>query len=303
MSLSLGIAFYNLDNLFDPFEAEHTLDFDYTPRGKKKWGSYRYNQKLYKISKTLSSIHKESELVFAGLAEIETAQVCQDLIEQEALQELNLDYVHYKSNDPRGINNALVYNKDYFELVKSVSHPVFIQAHGERFFSRDILEVRGKLNNEEITILINHWPSHRRRLNRQLRLQAKTVLEKCIRSIENENKYIIIMGDFNDNPDSEYLEFLTKEGYQNTLAPHLNANQGSTKHLRHWLLYDQIFLNNKFYDLRSSWKFESSRIYNEEFLKDPSGRNKNQPFRTFIGKNYIGGQSDHFPVLTTIKKT
>ena len=31
------VAFYNVENLFDPLNAAHTLDKDFTPKGKKKW--------------------------------------------------------------------------------------------------------------------------------------------------------------------------------------------------------------------------------------------------------------------------
>jgi len=32
------------------------------------------------------------------------------------------------------------------------------------------------------------------------------------------------------------------------------------------------------------------------------GKYKGQPFRTYIGKKYMGGFSDHFPVYIQLKK-
>ena len=302
MSQTLNIAFYNLDNLFDPFEASHTLDYDFTPKGKKKWGTYRYQQKLYKISRTIQEIHQDQELLFCGIAEVETGQVISDLLEQAPVQDLDLGFVHFDSPDTRGIDVGLIYNKALFELRETFTHTVELKTPREVIYSRDILEISGKIGDSPVRVFVNHWPSHRRRLNKNLRTQASFVLEQAISQNLQPEELIIVMGDFNDNPDSEYLKFLEKLNFKNTSAELLTSDQGTTKHLRNWLLFDQIFLSSGFYK-QGDWQFDSSRVFNEDFLIDPTGRNKKQPFRTFIGKNYIGGQSDHFPILTKIKKT
>jgi len=302
MSQTLNIAFYNLDNLFDPFEASHTLDYDFTPQGKKKWGNYRYQQKLYKISRTIQEIHQERELLFCGIAEVETGQVISDLLRQAPIENLNLGFVHFDSPDSRGIDVGLIYNKSLFELGETFTHSVELKTPREIIYSRDILEIHGTMGNSKIRVFVNHWPSHRRRLNKSLRTQASFVLEQAILENQQPDELVIVMGDFNDNPDSEFLKFLEKLKFKNTSKELLTSDQGTTKHLRNWLLFDQIYLSSGFFE-GQDWQFESSRIFNEEFLIDPTGRNKNQPFRTFIGKNYIGGQSDHFPILTKIKKT
>ena len=50
-----GIAFYNLENLFDtiPNSAEGR-DIEYTPGGPKKWDSRKYNDKLDNLSYAIS---------------------------------------------------------------------------------------------------------------------------------------------------------------------------------------------------------------------------------------------------------
>ena len=40
---------------------------------------------------------------------------------------------------------------------------------------------------------------------------------------------------------------------------------------------------------------------NEDFLKIYRGRYKGQPFRTYAGRKYTGGYSDHFPVYMILK--
>jgi len=37
-------------------------------------------------------------------------------------------------------------------------------------------------------------------------------------------------------------------------------------------------------------------VFKRPFLTQQRGRFKDYPFRTFVGSNYQGGYSDHFPV-------
>ena len=53
---NFSVAFYNVENLFDTKDGKYTLDKDYTPKGKKKWGPYRYQIKINKIGNALSKI-------------------------------------------------------------------------------------------------------------------------------------------------------------------------------------------------------------------------------------------------------
>ena len=52
---------------------------------------------------------------------------------------------------------------------------------------------------------------------------------------------------------------------------------------------------------RLSYKKGSSRIYSPEWLQVEDTRfNGKRPFRTFIGRRYMGGYSDHFAVYLTL---
>ncbi|MEO6346429.1 MAG: hypothetical protein ABIO60_00835, partial [Aquaticitalea sp.] len=44
-------------------------------------------------------------------------------------------------------------------------------------------------------------------------------------------------------------------------------------------------------------------IFDEKFLTQNDGKFKGQPFRTYLGKKYKGGFSDHFPVYIQIKNS
>ena len=46
----------------------------------------------------------------------------------------------------------------------------------------------------------------------------------------------------------------------------------------------------------------ANNIFDNEFLKLYHGPYKGTPFRTYVGKKYKGGYSDHFPVYLILKK-
>lgn len=104
------LAFYNLENLFDPGDHAHTLDNDFTPDGCKEWTPERYKDKLQKLARTISRIGATAHghpPVLVGLAEVENDRVIKDLLRTAPLAELGYGYVHYESPDERGIDTAL----------------------------------------------------------------------------------------------------------------------------------------------------------------------------------------------------
>ena len=114
------IAFYNLENLFDTKDDPNTLDDDFTPTGFKKWSKRRYKKKVYKLAKTISELGQGSSDYFpalVGVAEVENKKVMKDLIRSEPLRAIPYDFVHYDSPDERGIDTALIYHSDIFEVL------------------------------------------------------------------------------------------------------------------------------------------------------------------------------------------
>ncbi|MGY6649650.1 endonuclease/exonuclease/phosphatase family protein [Wenyingzhuangia sp. IMCC45574] len=305
-----SIAFYNTENLFDYKDDAHTLDTDYTPQGRKKWGHYRYQHKINKIAKVISKIGTDDCMfppTLVGLAEIETKQVAIDIIHSETLRYLNYDCVHYDSPDERGIDVALLYHKDFFELLHS--EPIAVQVYepsGIKDDTRDILYVQGNLHGEFTHIFVNHWPSRRKGIDKThlKRIALAEILTARIDLIisQDPTAKILIMGDFNDDPVSESIsKYLMKENIQNPMSDLYAQKKGSLIHNGVWHLFDQILHSNSFKEATGN-QFLKAKIYNKDFLTDWTGRNKGEPLRTYIGKFYRGGFSDHFPVFSVFKK-
>ena len=142
------IAFYNIENLFDIYDDKHTNDNDFLPSSVKKWTPKRYDNKLRKLSFAISNIGKKEtgkHPALIGLAEVENAKVIEDLISSKHLEDCNYGYVHYNSLDERGIDVALLYDKNVFEVL--YSEPFTIELtddDGSPDYTRDILLVSGQ---------------------------------------------------------------------------------------------------------------------------------------------------------------
>ena len=307
------IAFYNIENLFDLENDPLTNDDDYLPTSAKRWTYKRYENKLRKLGGVISKIGEEDTKVapvIVGLAEVENKKVLSDLVHSKHLIDEGYSYVHYDSSDERGIDVALLYKNNLFELENSETYSVYLQTEtGERDYTRDILLVQGKLNNESLSIIVNHWSSRRagEKETEYKRIAAANKVNSIIRKLNSDNNStkIIVMGDFNDNPNDNSMQLL--EEHNNLYNPFRTVwsdNKGSINHDFEWNLFDQILFSTNFFDRSNrALSFVKANVFDSKFLTQYHGKYKGQPFRTYVGKKYKGGYSDHFPVYIQLKST
>jgi predicted extracellular nuclease len=306
------IAFYNLENLFDTKDNPRTLDDDFTPEGRKNWDGHRYWKKLKKIARVISQIGTERSFhtpAILGVVEVENRQVLKDLVLSKELKKCDYRIVHYDSPDERGIDVGLLYKKELFELMYSKSYPLMLEDEkGIRDTTRDILLVKGKLNDELIYVLVNHWPSRRSGVEAtdEKRISAAKLVHEIIEEIysETENAKIIVMGDFNDDPTSNSVKnYLMTDDFYNPMERLLSRGKGSLNHDGTWYLFDQIIVSKTFFNEETGGhSFKYAEVFDSFFLRKWRGKHKGNPFRTFSGKWYLGGFSDHFPVFIYLKK-
>ncbi len=308
---NLLVGFYNLENLFDPENQPNVLDDDFTPNGHKHWTPKRYEKKLRHIGKTISRLGSLSRVeypVLMGLAELENDKVLDDLLEMESMKKNGMDFIHHDSPDERGIDNALLYHRDFFEPEDCQPIPVIIyNDDGGRDYTRDITYVRGNLNGERLHIFVNHWPSRRDGAEQtdSKRIAAATTILSFMESLEmeEENPNYVIMGDFNDGPDSRSIRHLmSQKPLYNPMETLQSPNRGSANYRGDWSVFDQIILSRSF--LKTSpgtHTFDQADIFDEHFLQEWKRPYKGKPFRTFVGKKYLGGYSDHFPVYVLLR--
>ena len=304
------IAFYNLENLFDTRDDPHTLDDDFTPKGFKRWKDDKYRSKVKKLGKAISRIGEDEDIhppSLIGIAEVENNRVVEKLLDTKYLRDFPLDYVHFDSPDERGIDTGLIYNKEHFEVLEAETLPLLIEnKNGDRDYTRDILYVHGRLNKEDIHVFVNHWPSRRDGADetKYKRIEAANTILRKVNALDQpvESLNAIIMGDFNDDPNSESIQVLMASGlFINPFKKLLSPYTGSANYKGKWSLFDQIILSHSFLNHEEgTHNFKKAAIFAPKFLKEWKGKYKGNPFRTFVGKKYIGGYSDHFPVYVSM---
>lgn len=315
------ISFYNLENLFDTLYSPEHNDNDFTPEGYKEWNSNRYWQKLENMSKVINDIGKEEGTKggpsIVGICEVENKSVLEDLINTQNLKNSEFKYVHFDSPDSRGIDVALLYRAQHFKLTSAIAQPVYIfePVTGKRIPTRDHLLVSGELDGKPVHFIVNHWPSRwGGQINSQpLRIAAAQVCRHLIDSITavDSSSNVIVMGDLNDDPNNlsveEYLfaggdeKNLKKNQLYNCTYSIFADGAGTLKYRGIWNLFDQIIVSQSLLSATNGIKLTHTKIFNPDYLLQQEGKYKGYLLRTYGGKTYLNGYSDHFPSYIIIE--
>lgn len=309
------IAFYNLENLFDTIDDPKTNDAEFLPSGKSNWTRERYNTKLAHMASVIAKIGSGSVAVgpsVIGLSEVENLGVLEDLIKTAPLDKMDYQIVHYDSPDERGIDVGLLYKPSVFKVINTTSNQLFIAGQPE-FLTRDQLVVTGELDGDQISIIVNHWPS--RYSGPEYRAAAAKLSRHLIDSLtaKDKNAKVLLMGDLNDDPaDSSVVVVLGAKGRRtdikkgelyNPMWEIHQSGKGSLTYKGKWNLFDQIIITEPLINKRGKgWKFQSAGVYNERFLLEQEGKYAGNPFRTFAGGKYLNGYSDHLPTFLILSR-
>lgn len=310
------VAFYNVENLFDTLDNPHTRDDSRTPTGRDRWTVDVYQKKVVNTANVLAQIGRDvaqKPPVVIGLCEVENRLVVEDVISSTALKPFDYGIIHFDSPDERGIDVALIYQKNHFLPLAFKNHTLRLyDDDGERDYTRDQLLVYGLLEKEPFYFLVNHWPSRSggQKRSEPNRMDAAALNKKLVDSIlhENPSAKIINMGDFNDDPINkslvEVLEATAKKNravknntLYNPMMTFYKQGVGTSSHRDTWHVLDQIHVSGGLLNTTpSAWRFWKAGIYNKPYLINKEGRFKGYPFRSFSNGRFTGGYSDHFPV-------
>lgn len=142
-NIQFRVACWNTENLFDTRHDSLKNDYEFLPNAIRHWNYNRYKKKLSDIARVITAIGEWNPPALIGLCEVENDTVLRDLTRRSPLQELDYRYVMTDSPDLRGIDVALIYQRDLFKLLssRSISIPVFRQHRP----TRDLLHVNGLL--------------------------------------------------------------------------------------------------------------------------------------------------------------
>ena len=317
------VAFYNLENLFDPIDDPEKNDEASPLMELKKDREGVYQQKLNKLSHVLADIGFErtkASPALIGVAEVENRRVLEDLVQTALLRPKNYGIVHADSPDARGIDVALLYQKDQFIPLSQHSHTLRIWSEkGHRIPTRSPLVVSGYLGDALLHIIVNHWPSRRggeaksRRFREQAALLNKHIVDSLF--LREPGAKILLMGDLNDDPINTSLKAVLKTQsspknladttFYNPFEKLFEKGYGSLGYRDNLHLFDQILLNGALLSKDKQFHslgFFKSAVFNPDYLYLQKGRYKGYPFRSFANGNFTGGYSNHFPVYVILIK-
>jgi len=304
-------AFYNVENLFDTEDDPAIDDAEYLPTSELKWEETRLATKFNRIARVLDSLGDADGPEIIGFAEIENRQVVEMLLNHDRLKSKKYQLVHFDSPDARGIDVGIAFKSDLYKL--NFAKPLAVTLKDEpNFATRDILLAQFSAGKTHFYVLANHWPSRRggeetSRPKRQAAAEVARITVDSILSRDPQAK-IMLIGDFNDEPFDSPVQFLVNgisgsTALINAMEPLKRNNVGSLYFQKKPNLIDQIIFSPGFVNPKSKYAVlpASASVFNPTWLQESDERFAGQPFRTFSGKKYLGGYSDHFPVFIHVK--
>lgn len=303
-----GIMFYNVENFFDVKDDSLKNDEEFLPNSIRRWSYYRMMQKMNNICKVILNAGGWNPPVLIGLCEVENQWVLSTMIWETGLNNLGYRVVHFDSPDERGIDVAMLYRYQRFKLISA--QPIRVNLGENERPTRDVLYVKGILDQADtLHVLVNHWPSRfgGATSSKWKRKVAANVVKRVADSIfvANPKALMVVMGDFNENPESELFRDVIMVGKLDDSkalinpAFYLKKGVGTLKYQQQWDVFDQIIVSRTLLNGNSQIKMDKPhlRIVDLPFLLEmDTNFGGVRPFRTYIGFKYHGGYSDHLPV-------
>ncbi|MEC7622401.1 MAG: endonuclease/exonuclease/phosphatase family protein [Candidatus Neomarinimicrobiota bacterium] len=295
----LSIGYWNVENLFDIFDDPTKNDEEFSIGGRKNVTQEIYDLKIKQSAEVLTDLNVD----VLGLSEVENAIVLEDL--NFAYKERNYKIIHFDSPDERGIDNALLYDPNYFKVISSKPIPNTLPS-GDK--TRDILYVKGEYADELIHLFVNHWPSNYGGREKSIPKRAATaqLLVREISSILSldPSAEIILVGDFNEDPDEMNVQSLKTIGLSSLMEPMLGMpKKGTYVYRGEDLFYDQVIIHESLRDQEGlALVSNSTYILDLPKYRQQEGNYKHFPYRFWAGNNLLGGYSDHLAIRIEIAK-
>lgn len=298
LSSFLTFVELNCENLFDCHHDSLKQDTEFLPEGNKHWTAAKYWKKLNGIGQTILSCSNDLPDVIV-LCEVENDSVMRDLTRRSLLRNAGYEYLMTQSPDVRGLDVALLYQPSSFHPLCYETIEVPATLKGMRP-TRDILYIKGLTRaRDTLHVFAVHAPSRRggERKSRPFRLHANAVLARHVRAVGSGQ--VVVMGDFNDYDTSESLQNMERLGLAN-VTKGLQGKHGVGGTYRYqgkWRSLDHILVSEKLLA-----KVDSVYINDALFLlEEDSQQGGLRPRRSYHGRRYQHGFSDHLPLVVRFR--
>ena len=288
---TLRVMFWNVENFFDWHDGGTSeSDTEFSARGERRWTARRFFSKCNAMAKTVLYLADEEGRLpdLIGLCEVENRFVLLKWLSETLLRKTDYAAVHFDSPDPRGIDVALLYRTGTLDTL----HCFPVRVPG--VVTRDMLVAQLRTRDgDSLAVIVCHHPSkHVGAASEPKRAAAVRRLAALSDSLSRSGWPLqVAIGDFNDTPEAPLYHMLDKY-YVNLSAPLAARGEGSIRFQGDWELIDQCFVTPGLVPA------SSFRVCHIPFLTvHDSAYAGRKPLRTYSGPRYLGGVSDHCPVL------
>ena len=265
---SLVIMFWNVENFFDWTDSgTGDSDREFSAEGSRHWTKGRFYAKCSGVAKEILRVADSyGRLPDAiGLAEVENSFVVKQILRSTALRKIDYKFAHFESPDHRGIDCALIYRESTLGRCRALAKHIY-DSTGALMTTRDILVAEF----DSLSVLVNHHPS--KVGGKSDRREAAMARMTQVR--DSLGGRTLCIGDFNDDVWGV-------------------PSEGTIKYNGAWEKIDGCFARG--------FSEVSEKVFSDPVLMTPDkGFGGLKPLRTYSGPRYLGGISDHLPVVVTV---
>ena len=186
---SFGIAYYNVEQLYDTIPSPSYDDRAYTPKGRLGWNTERYDKKIENITSVIDSMAMPIVAIYG----VENEQVVRDIVSRS---KNDYAYIHKNSDSHNGLDFALLYFGDIFFPTLSTTW-------------QGALCIDGEVGDTPLTIVVSHG--------------CKSLGVLLARKMESPNSKIIVLGstgklNFNQHNLQDALTASESQGRGNRIS-------------------------------------------------------------------------------------
>ncbi|HEX9628077.1 MAG TPA: hypothetical protein VGA00_14145 [Acidiferrobacterales bacterium] len=231
----INVTWWNLQNFFDTDDDPISRDFEYT--AAHGWTEEVFAAKKRNLAEALRATHGGAGPDLLAVAEIEKDELLAALVAEIGNPALTVAEDPAGTQDLRGIDVALAYDRRKLALTARRSHTVHL-----RYATRDIFEAVFEVREtgETLVVIAGHWPSRRlgRYESEPLRIAVAENIAHLVQAhvklgareyealrdrddlqpvLERWEAKVLVLGDFNDEPADR------------SVVDHLNAARDLTR--------------------------------------------------------------------------
>lgn len=265
----IGIAYYDLDHLYDTIPALFYDDGDYTPGGRLAWDTERYRRKIAHTAAVIDSMR----MPLVALWSVENEAVVRDIA---AACRGDYSYLHRTLNSLDGMDFALLYYGDLF-------YPHYVEP-GRRYLYVEGVLRRTAGPSRRIT---GHPVRPARTDTVGLVLCSDTRMAQwAVRDLREERPGVklIVLGRSASLDAAAY-------GLRDALERPSRLGRGNVRRRAGWLMRDRILADTAF-------NTQGGDVYARRYLFDPKTGN---PLPTYEKRRYRGGYGYALPVFVYLE--